>query len=106
MDDDIVKSAVCPLCGKKMRLLTKPLHSKGQRYTFHYGCEKDGDMFLTLKLLRNFNETWRARLAIEKVDDEKIAQIREALEKSVIRRRSRRKSPRPKRKITAPTTTE
>ena len=106
LDDDIVKAAVCPVCGRKMRLLTKPLHSKGQRYTFHYGCEKDGDMFLTLKLFRNFNETWRARVSVEKVDGEKISQLRESLERSAVRRRSRRKNPRPKRKITAQTTQE
>ena len=106
LDDDIVKSATCPVCGRKLRLLTKPLHSKGQRYTFHYGCDNDGDMLLTLKLLRNFNETWRARLAIEKADEEKLLQLREALEKSAIRRRSRRKNPRTKRKITASSSAE
>ena len=98
LDDDIVKLPDCPICKKKMRLLSKPLHSKGQRYTFHYSCEKDGEMFLSLKLYRNFNETWRAKMTFERVSEEKLADFRAALEKSAVRRRTRRKSSRGKRK--------
>ena len=98
LDDDIVKSPECPICKKKMRLLSKPLHSKGQRYTFHYSCECDGEMFLCLKLYRNFNETWRAKMSFERVSEERLADFREALEKSAVRRRTRRKSSRGKRK--------
>ena len=98
LDDDIVKSPECPICKKKMRLLSKPLHSKGQRYTFHYSCECDGEMFLCLKLYRNFNETWRAKMSFERVSEERLSDFREALEKSAVRRRTRRKSSRGKRK--------
>ena len=101
LDDDIVKAPECPLCKRKMRLISKPLHSKGQRYTFHYGCEKDGEMFLSLKLYRNFNDTWRAKMSFERVNDEKLKEFFESLEKSQLRRRTRRKSPRKPRKTVA-----
>ena len=49
LDDDAVKAPLCPLCGKKLEMNLKCLHSKGQRYTYFYTCKKDGDMFLSLK---------------------------------------------------------
>lgn len=100
LDDDIVKSPDCPICKEKLKLLSKPLHSKGQRYTFHYGCEKDGEMLLSLKLYRNFNETWRAKMTLDRATEERLADFKEALEKSAVRRRTKRRSPRPKRKPT------
>ncbi len=97
LDDEIVKVPVCPICDSQMALKSKPLHSRGQRYTFLYECKKCGKMFLSLKLLRNFNDTWRAKLSVERANDEKIAEFNASLEKSVVRRRSKRKNPRPKR---------
>ena len=104
LDDDIVKAPLCPICERRLKLLTKPLHSRGQRYTFHYGCDKDGEMLLSLKLYRNFNDTWRAKFTIDKATEIKVAELREALERSAVRRRTRRKTPRHKRK--SPTTAE
>ena len=101
LDDEVVKSPVCPICGGALTLNERPLHSKGQRYTLHYSCKKDGHLFLVLKLYRNFNETWRARLTIERASAEKLADFAEALERSAVRRRSKRRNPRPKRKPTA-----
>lgn len=106
LDDDIVKAPECPLCKAKLKLLSKPLHSKGQRYTFHYGCDKDGELLLSLKLYRNFNETWRAKYTIEKANEIKLADFKTSLEKSVTRRRSKRKNPRHKRKTGAASATE
>jgi hypothetical protein len=100
LDDDVVKSPHCPICDRKLTLLSKPLHSKGQRYTFHYGCQKDGAMFLVLKLYRNFNETWRAKLTVDKASEEKVAEFKNSLEKvNAIRKKSKRRNPR-KRKPT------
>jgi hypothetical protein len=100
LDDDVVKSPHCPICDRKLTLLSKPLHSKGQRYTFHYGCQKDGEMFLVLKLYRNFNETWRAKLTVDKASEEKVAEFKNSLEKvNAIRKKSKRRNPR-KRKPT------
>ena len=99
LDDDVVKAPRCPICDEKLTLLSKPLHSKGQRYTFHYGCKKDGEMLLTLKLLRNFNDTWRAKLAIDKASEERMAEFRSGLEKSAVRRKSKRRSPRKRKPV-------
>ena len=99
LDDDLVKAPMCPICSSDLKLISKPLHSKGQRYTFRYGCRKCGEMFLSLKLTRNFNETWRAKLNIERATEEKISEFNSALERAVVRRRTKRRSARPKRKI-------
>ena len=79
LDDDIVKAPVCPICKEALKLEEVPLHSKGQRYTYHYKCKKDGDMLLSLKLHRNFNETWRARRTVKKADASALAEFREGL---------------------------
>lgn len=99
LDDDIVKAPKCPICKAKLLSKSKPLHSKGQRYTFRYLCDKDGELLLSLKLYRNFNETWRAKRTIEKASEQKLAEFEENLVKTAVRRRSKRKNPRPKRKL-------
>ena len=98
LDDEIVTSPVCPICKSKMSLKLKPLHSKGQRYTYFYNCRRDGDMFLTLKLHRNFNETWRARRTVERVDEERIVELRRAIDISNAKRKVKRKRSQYKRK--------
>ena len=104
LDDDIVRAPDCPICKSKLKLLSKPLHSKGQRYTFHYGCEKDGEMLLTLKLYRNFNETWRAKYSIDVATENKLADFKGGLERTaMMRKRSRRKNSHQRRKIPATT---
>lgn len=92
LDDDVVKAAKCPTCGAPMKLVSRPLHSKGQRYTFHYACETDGEMLLSLKLYRNFNETWRARLTVDKATEARLLDFKAGLEKTAMRRKSRRKA--------------
>jgi len=101
LDDMLVKAPTCPVCDARLKLKNKPLHSKGQRYTFHYGCEKCGELFLTLKLLRNFNETWRAKYQIERANEERIAELGAALERSAVRRRPKHRTSRTKRKQSA-----
>ena len=100
LDDDVVKSPLCPECNKKLKLLSRPLHSKGQRYTFHYGCDKHGEMLLSLKLYRNFNETWRAKCSLDTATEQRLADFRTGLERTQMRKRSRRKNPRPKQRKT------
>ena len=97
-DDEVVKSPVCPICGLALELCSKPLHSRGQRYTFLYECKKCGKMLLSLKLLRNFNETWRARLTLERASEEKLAEFNASVERATVRRRTKRRASHPKRK--------
>ena len=91
LDDDIVRSPICPICKKAMRAEDKPLHSKGQRYTIHYNCKKHGDMLLSLKLHRNFNETWRARRTVKLADETALKEYREGLEKANTKRKTSRR---------------
>ena len=91
MDDEIVKHPTCPICKKAMWEEDKLLHSKGQRYTRHFVCKKHGDMLLSLKLHRNFNETWRARRTIKQADEVALAQYLEGIEKATVKRRTTRR---------------
>ena len=101
MEDEVVKFPICPLCKKPMQEDDKLLHSKGQRYTRHFVCKKHGDMLLSLKLHRNFNETWRARRTIRFADENALNEYREGLEKANIRRKTsqRRRKPKSKRRF-------
>lgn len=94
LDDAIVKNPLCPICKKPLVSKGKPLHSKGQRYIYYYGCKKDGDMFLTLKLHRNFNDTWRAKRTVTHAEESEISEYKKKLEAGSIRRRTRPRRPR------------
>ena len=98
LDDDIVRAPICPLCKKPLISRGKPLHSKGQKYTLIFECEKDGEMILTLKLHRNFNDTWRAKRTLDKATKEKLEAYHLGLEKSNIRRKTSRKNTRSRKK--------
>ena len=102
LDDDIVKSPACPICHKPLVREDKLLHSKGQKYTMHFSCKRDGDMLLVLKLHRNFNETWRARRTVKRADEASLLEFREGLERANIRRKTQKRR-RPKRRATAET---
>jgi hypothetical protein len=102
LDDECVKTPACPICGKSLVEKGKPLHSKGQRYTFYFECKKDGEMLEILRLHRNFNDTWRAKRVIKKADEKGIAEYLEGLEKSNIRHKARRRKGGAKRRSQSP----
>lgn len=91
LDDEAVKNPVCPICKAKMTASDKLLHSKGQRYTFHFTCKRDGDMLLVLKLHRNFNDTWRAKRTVKRADEAALRDYREGLERANIRKKTTRR---------------
>ncbi len=99
LDDPLVKTPLCPLCKKEMRQENKLLHSKGQKYSIHFACRKHGDMLLSLKLHRNFNDTWRARRTVRQADETALSEYREGLEKASIRHKTlKRRKPKAKRR--------
>ena len=104
LEDEVVSAPVCPLCKSRLKQSGKYLHSKGQRYTFIFSCERDGDMVLTLKLHKNFNDTWRAKRTLDVATDEMLARYREGIEKSNIRKKSGSRSSRGRKKKTEATT--
>ena len=94
LDDDIVKSPKCPICGSVLEPQDRVLHSKGQKYTFHFSCKKDGDMLLVLKLRRNFNETWRAKRTIAFATEESLEEFKKGMDRTAVRRKVRKRSSR------------
>ncbi|MCQ2413234.1 MAG: exonuclease domain-containing protein [Clostridia bacterium] len=104
--DECVASPVCPICKKPLTRKDKPLHSRGQRFCVLCRCEKDGDMFLTLKLHRNFNDTWRAKRVIAPATEEQIIEYKHKLNENAIRRKSRNRRSGMKRKPQTPDTSE
>ena len=98
LSDDTVASPVCPICKRKMKQMGKMLHSKGQKYSAPFLCESDGEMLETLRLHRNFNDTWRAKRTIQPYTEELRAQYELGLERNSNRRKSDKKRPRPRRR--------
>ena len=94
LDDEIVKSPKCPICHAVMESKDKVLHSKGQKYTMHFTCPKDGDMLLVLRLRRNFNETWRAKRTIAIATEESLEEFRHGIERTAVKRKMRQRKPR------------
>lgn len=91
LDDEIVVSPKCPICGGALSSKGKPLHSKGQKYTFYFDCARDGELFEVLRLHRNFNDTWRARRVFKPADEATVAEYLTGIEKSNIRHKTRRR---------------
>lgn len=106
LDDDVVARPLCPICKNPLKKEDKALHSKGQRYSFHFRCEKDGDMLLVLKLHRNFNETWRARRTVQEASEEQIQEFRRNIERSNVRRKTRTRKGRAPRRVRTESTAE
>ena len=98
LSDDAVQAPLCPICREAMTQVGKPLHSKGQKYTYIFSCKQHGNMLLTLKLHRNFNDTWRAKKTVREATDELMREHEEQLQKSNNRKRARRQRPRAKKK--------
>jgi hypothetical protein len=48
-------------------------------------------MLLSLKLHRNFNETWRARRTVKLADEAALAEYREGIEKANVKRKTTRR---------------
>ncbi len=96
LEDCMVKEPSCPICGSMLESKSKTLHSKGQKYTNIYSCKDDGDMLLTLKMHRNFNDTWRAKYTLEIANEKKILDFESGLARSNIKRKAKRRKPRRK----------
>ena len=88
----------CPLCGKPLESVGKTLHGRGHRYRMLCRCEKDGDLFVTLKAFSNHDNTFRLRKSITAADPAETEQYRKRLEDAAAKRRRR---PRRKRHASA-----
>ena len=98
LDDECVSAPICPVCREKLKPESKLLHSKGQRYSYLFECKKHGNIILSLKLHRNFNETWRAKRTLAIANEEKVKEFRQSLELHTAKRKIYAKKPRRKPK--------
>ncbi len=106
LEDEVVKNPLCPICNSPLESLGRTLHSKGQKYTLPYSCKRDGKMLLTLRLHRNFNDTWRAKRIIRIADEKELLEYREGIEKASVRRKARKRRSGPRRRTVAGTASE
>ena len=101
LNDDAVANPQCPICGSEMEKVGKSLHSKGQKYTFHFNCKRDGDMLVVLKLHRNFNDTWRARRTVQHASAEQLEELARGIERTAtVRKKVRQRKARGPRRNT------
>lgn len=98
LSDEAVTNPHCPECKKELIPKSKLLHSKGQRYTELFECKEHGKMLISLKLHRNFNETWRAKCTVTKANEEKEAEFFKSLDIHTAKRKIRQRKPRRKPK--------
>ncbi len=96
LEDEEVTSLPCPLCKGALKKHSSVLHSKGQRYTFLFECPKDGMMLESLKLHRNFNETWRCKRTVTVANEEKVVEFKRALDIHNAKRKMKTRKPRRK----------
>jgi len=100
LDDESITAPTCPICKASLKSDSKLLHSKGQRYSSLFECKTHGKMILSLKLHRNFNETWRAKRTLTLANEEKVKEFITSLELHTAKRKMRTKKPRRKPKPT------
>ncbi len=83
------RAEVCPLCGAPLTECGKVLHGRGHRYRLLCHCERDGDLFLTLKVLPNHDNTFRLRKVFTAAAPEECEAYRKKLEDAAAKRRRR-----------------
>ena len=88
---EAIADPVCPVCGNKFSEHEPTLHSKGHKYTIHYHCETDGEMLMQVRMYRNINGTYRARILFSPATEETLKVYHEKLEQEKEFRRSHRK---------------
>lgn len=95
---ELMSAPVCPSCGKALSAKNELLHSKGQRYSRLFACPEHGNLFVKMRLMHNFNGTWRARCTILPADEAGIADYEKRLADAAnFSRRRPRRAPRPRK---------
>lgn len=70
---ETVDRPLCPLCKNRLEKTGKLLHAKGQRYSRLMTCEEHGKLMLSVRIIRNLNETIRGKCTIVEATEERIA---------------------------------
>ncbi len=80
----------CPICGAQLATVTRALQGRGHRYRTLCSCEKDGDMFVTIRIAKNCDESLRFRKTITVADPAESEQHKKKLAEATVKRRRRR----------------
>ena len=80
---------VCPICEGRMSPLGKMLHGRSHRYRTLCHCDRDGDIFVTLKVFSNHDNTFRVRKTVTVADPAECEAYRKKLEEAAAKRRKR-----------------
>ena len=102
MSDETVNARACPICGNALTVDTEPLHLRGHKHETLGVCETHGKLLITLRLSRNYDETWRARRIVKYASEEEVKLFRRKSEHEGARPR-RRRHHRPRRRSAAGT---
>ena len=92
--DARVTAAVCPLCDSALAVETEPLHLRGHKHEMLGVCKEHGALLITVRLSRNYDETWRARRIVTHASEEEIKLFRCKSDERAEQRRPRRRRPR------------
>lgn len=92
--EDILRSpeaaaVLCPICGARLEECGKTLHGRGHRYRILCRCQKDGDLFITMKVFPNHNGTFRLRKTVTVADPAECEVYRKKLDDAAQKRRRR-----------------
>ncbi len=80
-----IAKPTCPHCQASLASKAKMLHAKGQRYSKLYTCAEHGDFFIEVRVSKNLNDTFRAKMSVVEATEEKKAIYRQKLAKSQLR---------------------
>ena len=101
LKDESLENPTCPLCGDFLEKTGKLLHAKGQRYSRLCTCAEHGKLMLSVRVIRNLNETLRARCTITEATEEKIATYETKLKNAEMVKTARRRHRKSNRKAPA-----
>ncbi len=95
--EEFATLTACPKCSSPLTAKNQTLHSKGHRYLTLFNCKEHGDMFLQIKMHKNFDETWRARKTVVLAEEKDAAEYIRRLEENEAQRTKRRNAKRSSR---------
>ena len=93
----------CPICERELSCTGKTLHCKGHKYITLYECKEHGELFLSVKMQKNFDESWRAHKTAALADGDAIADYRQRLAENMQRKKKRTRRPHSQRKRSSDT---
>ncbi len=94
-----VKAPTCPLCGRPVTA-GRMIHLRNQRYTTRLTCDAHGDLFLNIKILKNFDDSFRGVLRYVPATEEALHTYKERVKSETVshHKRHRRRRPLAKKK--------